>query len=126
MIGTRETVGRQCCRLPCYGGCEVSTIKDLYASTESCAFQIVKQEEAWVVFIELEFNSDEITWIPMLMWFYIAQSNTSQTGQWISERIGYGSIELTELNQSKTRDFERGEISTQPQAAVQLVPCSFS
>ena len=45
-------------------------MKDLYASTASCAFQIVKQDDVWVVFIGLDFDNDEMTWMPMLMWFY--------------------------------------------------------
>jgi len=47
-----------------------SNVKARYASTESRAFKIDKQDDAWGVFIGLEFNADEITWIPMLMWFY--------------------------------------------------------
>jgi hypothetical protein len=49
---------------------EVGVIKDCYASAESCAFRIVKGDDAWVVFVGLEFNNDEMNWIPMLMWFY--------------------------------------------------------
>ena len=41
-------------------------LNDRYAFTESCAFQIVKQDDAWVVLIGLEFNDDEMTWTPML------------------------------------------------------------
>jgi len=48
----------------------VDIIKARYAITESCAFQIVKQDDAWVVLIGLEFNNDEMTWLPMVMWFY--------------------------------------------------------
>ena len=45
-------------------------MKDFYAGTESGAFQIIKQADAWVVFIGLQFNNDEMTWVPILMWFY--------------------------------------------------------
>jgi hypothetical protein len=53
-----------------YGGCDVGIIENRYAGAESCAFEIVKQDDAWDVSIGLEFNTGEMTWIPMLMSFY--------------------------------------------------------
>jgi len=45
-------------------------LKTVTPLLSSCAFQIVKQDDAWVVLIGLEFNDDEMTWTPMPMWFY--------------------------------------------------------
>jgi len=99
----------------------VGIIKDRYAITESCAFQIVKQDDAWVVLIGLEFNDDEMTWSPMLMWFYTEDA----AFKWI-QSLGplFGNedeiVKLINGDQVTTRTLEYGAQQYKPDGAADI------